>query len=70
MMGSDGVLVLDGRNSLPNMLHDIEDNIYRARYLNKDFCGYTIERSINGLYSRSVTVYRYNPTSLPMKKEL
>lgn len=69
MGGSDGVLVLDGRKSISNMIKDIEDQIHRARALNKDFAAYTIERSIY-LFSRSYTVYTHNPTTLQMKKEL
>jgi len=66
MLGSDGVLPLDGRKTIDNMGNDIHEAIERMEALNLGILGYTIERSTNGMYSGSYPVYSKNFTKYPM----
>lgn len=55
-LGSDSVLILDGRLSIYNMENEVYKHIDRLKALNKGFTGFSIHY---GTFSRSRTIQAY-----------
>lgn len=54
--GSDGVYILDGRNTLDTMINDAEKQLYRLTCRGyKRYKGYTIQKG--NRFDNSITVY-------------
>lgn len=56
MCGSDGIYILDGRLSLPNMLR----TAYKIADTRRSICGFTIQ---SGRFSDSSTIHPYTSTN-------
>jgi len=66
MLGSDGVLPLDGRKTINNMVTDIQEAIKRKKALNLGILGFTIEQLWDGRYSSGYPVYSKKFINYPM----
>ena len=59
ILGSDGVYILDGRNSLPTMIEDAKKRINQIKNIHSDIIAFTIHKGER--FSNSQLIYDSNP---------